>query len=118
MGYCSSALPNEQKGKAYNANWFTSGICRNTVNLLICAAQVQRALLPSLGGHANATFDEVVARIARAKVRFSVSPCINLAKNCKSPCVIPWWHAAATTFSCALGVNGPIAQMCWLLQAC
>ena len=33
------------------------------------AVEVQRALLPSLGGSAGASFDEVIARMARAKVR-------------------------------------------------
>ena len=33
------------------------------------AVEVQRALLPSLGGTASASFDEVIARMARAKVR-------------------------------------------------
>ena len=33
------------------------------------AVEVQRALLPALGGNAGASFDEVIARMARAKVR-------------------------------------------------
>ena len=37
------------------------------------AVEVQRALLPSLGGSAGASFDEVIARMARAKV-----PCPSL----------------------------------------
>ena len=32
------------------------------------AVEVQRALLPSLGGSTSASFDEVIARLARAKV--------------------------------------------------
>ena len=44
------------------------GMCHSLVQHIVYVAQVQRALLPSLGGHANASFDEVVARIARAKV--------------------------------------------------
>lgn len=34
----------------------------------LCLRQVHRALLPSLGGNPAASFDEVVARMARAKV--------------------------------------------------
>ena len=34
------------------------------------AVEVQRALLPALGGSTSDSFDEVIARLARAKVRY------------------------------------------------
>ena len=55
------------------------------------AVEVQRALLPSLGGNAGASFDEVIARMARAKV-----PC-PLQDTPAYPC-----HAQSIRFSCTL----------------
>ena len=64
------------------------------------AVEVQRALLPSLGGNSSASFDEVIAHMARAKVRcllqdMPACPCASLASQCITPLCNVAAHAAS-----------------------